>query len=142
MYAISLDRWSLENLQKTLQVFASFPTEFRSSIVFLEAYATNRVKELNGGSYPDRKGELLVGPIMAYPNNASLDETAFALGRRIREAMLNGTGKRLLAYVNYARGDEQLEEVYGHEYWRLTKLKKLKAEFDPFGRFNFYAPIR
>jgi hypothetical protein len=142
-YGVSLDRWSLENLRATMQIFASLPTEFRASVVFLEAYATNRVKELpNSGSYPDRQGELLVGPVMVYPNNASLDETAFGFGSRMRGAMLKNTGKPLLAYVNYARGDEKLEEIYGHEHWRLKKLKKLKAEYDPFGRFNFYAPIR
>ena len=43
--------------------------------------------------------------------------------------------------VNYANGDETLEEMYGHEGWRLEKLRRLKKEWDPENRFGFYAPI-
>lgn len=55
--------------------------------------------------------------------------------------LLDASGEKLRAYVNYARGDESMENMYGHEPWRLEKLRRLKKEFDPHGRFNFYAPI-
>lgn len=45
------------------------------------------------------------------------------------------------AYVNYAHGDETLEEVYGYEAWRVARLRALKEKYDPLGRFGFYAPI-
>ena len=44
-------------------------------------------------------------------------------------------------YLNYAFGDESLEELYGFEPWRLKKLRNVKQEYDPHGRFNFYGPI-
>lgn len=57
--------------------------------------------------------------------------------------MLEGTEVQYHAYVNYARGDESMEEMYGYEDWRLEKLRGLKKQYryDPHGRFNFYAPI-
>jgi FAD/FMN-containing dehydrogenase len=45
------------------------------------------------------------------------------------------------SYVNYAHGDEKLESLYGYEPWRLEKLRALKKEYDPKGKFSFYAPI-
>lgn len=60
----------------------------------------------------------------------------------MRQALVEGSGEgRLNAYVNYAFGDETLPEMYGHESWRLEKLSRLKKQYDPLGRFNFYAPI-
>ncbi len=34
--------------------------------------------------------------------------------------------KELHAYVNYAHGDENLQEVYGHQSWRLQRLRAMK----------------
>lgn len=50
-------------------------------------------------------------------------------------------GRKPTTYVNYAFGTEPLEQMYGHEPWRLEKLRSLKNKYDPFGRFNYYNPI-
>jgi len=56
--------------------------------------------------------------------------------------LLEGSGSsKLQAYVNYAYGDESIESWYGYEPWRLERLRRLKKEFDPIGKFSFYAPI-
>ena len=47
----------------------------------------------------------------------------------------------LTVYSNYANGDESLPEVYGWEEWRLEKLKKLKAQWDPENRMRYYVPL-
>jgi hypothetical protein len=109
----------------------------------LEAYANNRVQEIDANStaYPDRDSHILVSPLLTYPANASLDATAFNISSAIRTVLVEGSQMGLVAYVNYARGDESLEEIYGYESWRLEKLRRLKKELDPFGRFNFFAPI-
>lgn len=44
-------------------------------------------------------------------------------------------------YVNYAVGGEKLEDVYGHEAWRIKKLKELKKKYDPQNKFKYYNPI-
>lgn len=45
------------------------------------------------------------------------------------------------SYVNYANGQESLEELYGHDRWRLERLRRLKEQYDPTRRFSYYAPI-
>jgi FAD/FMN-containing dehydrogenase len=140
---VSADSYDLPALRKVLDIFAAMPLEFRNSVVFLEAYATNKVGEIasNSTAYPDRDGQLLLAPLLNYAKNGSLDAIAWNINTKIRDTLLEGTGKKLEAYINYARGDESVEEVYGYEPWRLEKLRNLKKEYDPYGRFNFFAPI-
>lgn len=42
------------------------------------------------------------------------------------------------SYMNFAHGDEPLEEIYGES---LPRLKVLKKQWDPQGRFNQWFPI-
>lgn len=140
---VSLESYSLPALTKLFQVFVKLPPEFRSSVMMLEAFPTNRVGEIDSDSsaFPDRDGQLLLSPVLTYAANASLDAAAEAIANDIRQALLSGTDGKLEAYVNYAKGDETVEEIYGNEPWRLEKLRRLKKEYDPNGQFNFYAPI-
>ena len=50
-------------------------------------------------------------------------------------------GRPINAYVNYANGFEPVEQWYGHEAWRLERLRGLKAKYDPYNRFRYYNPI-
>jgi hypothetical protein len=43
-------------------------------------------------------------------------------------------------YVNFAIGDEKVEEIYGDEK-RLARLRALKANWHPEGYFNCYNPF-
>jgi hypothetical protein len=142
-YPVSVDSYPIENVRTTFEIFAKIPAEFKTSVIMLEAYATNRVNEIPNDSisYPDRNGKLLLAPLLTYPADSSLDQTGFEIGNSLRDALLKGTGN-LIAYVNYAHGDESLEAIYGYDSWRLEKLRSLKKEYDPHGRFNFYAPIK
>lgn len=45
------------------------------------------------------------------------------------------------AYVNYASGYEPVQQWYGHEHWRIGRLRGLKEKYDPMNRFRFYNPI-
>lgn len=48
----------------------------------------------------------------------------------------------LRQYVNYGHGSKDPPEaLYGHEPWRLEKLRSLKKELDPEGLFNGYQPF-
>lgn len=65
-----------------------------------------------------------------------------AFGTSFRQALHEADGgAEMHTYVNYAHGDETLEELYGYEDWRLIWLKALKDKYDPLGKFDFYAPI-
>ncbi|KAH8711929.1 hypothetical protein GQ44DRAFT_714144 [Phaeosphaeriaceae sp. PMI808] len=140
---VSLHRYSLPALRKVVSIFAALPAAYRNSALMLEGFPVNRVHQIlaEDSAYPDRGGRLLVSPVLTNVHEKSLDEGAWRITGEIRSALVEGNGGLLVAYVNYARGDETLEEVYGHEAWRLEKLRKLKKAFDPFGRFNFAMPI-
>jgi len=74
--------------------------------------------------------------------DAALDAVAIPAGKEIRRLLVEGLGSTPFnAYVNYAFGDESVEEIYGHEKWRLEKLRAVKTKYDPSNKFHFYAPI-
>ena len=144
-FPVDLDAWDPGNLRAVLDIFAAFPAPLYQSVMLLEGFATNRVLEIPAASaaYPFRSNLLLASPLFTYPpDNATLDRYVSGLGRQIRAALLKGTGLQLRAYVNYANGDEDQEAVFGYEPWRLQRLRNLKKEYDPLGKFNFYEPIK
>ncbi|KAL2286055.1 hypothetical protein FJTKL_07293 [Diaporthe vaccinii] len=144
LFGVSLKRWNLEGLRATLDIYNTLPPELRNSFVLLEAYSTRGVEAVSDDetAYPDRFNQILASPAMYYQaGNASLDDLAAEFGGRMRNALFNGSGQPLHAYVNYAHGDESLRALYGYEDWRLWRLSRLKAKYDPFGKFGYYAPI-
>jgi hypothetical protein len=42
------------------------------------------------------------------------------------------------SYINFAHGDEDLEDIYGES---LPRLRELKKKWDPENRFNQWFPI-
>ena len=81
-------------------------------------------------------------PVVSYTVNSTLDGKAIAFGENFRQALHKADGSaELHTYVNYAHGDETLQEMYGYDAWRAARLKTLKGKYDPEGRFDFYAPI-
>lgn len=155
LFGVSLKRWNIPGMRAALGIFGSLPDALKNtSIVLLEAYSTNHVMDVPGPStaYPDRWNQVLMSPMFMYtpstpPKNVSNNEVTIdddvvaGYGLRIRSTLLRGSGQPLYTYVNYAHGDEGLEAVYGYEVWRLRRLMRLKAEYDPENRFGFYAPI-
>jgi hypothetical protein len=49
-------------------------------------------------------------------------------------------GRRRATYVNYAVGNEPLESIYGYD-GQLSRLRALKAKYDPRNKFRWYNPI-
>lgn len=144
LFGVSLKRWNVAGLRTALGIYNTFPSELRNSFVLLEAYSTRGVEAVpdDETAYPDRFNQILASPFMYFAlGNATLVDIAADFGSRMRQALNNGSGQPLHAYVNYAHGDESLEALYGYEDWRLWRLRKLKAKYDPFGKFGYYAPI-
>ncbi|KAM7192092.1 hypothetical protein V8F33_008517 [Rhypophila sp. PSN 637] len=113
------------------------------SFGLLEGYSTQAVERVpeESTAYALRKERLLLAPIVHYTptGNATLDSVATAWGAAMREAAQGTQTKR--AYVNYAQGNETIQEVYGYEPWRINRLKALKKKYDPKGQFSFFNPI-
>lgn len=113
--------------------------------MLLEGFAVNQVHAISTDStaFPSRSFNLLASPLFTYDSgNATLDATVATYGKKIRSILLNNTGLNLGAYVNYAHGDESQQATYGYEGWRLQKLRVLKKQYDPTGKFNFFEPIQ
>lgn len=74
----------------------------------------------------------------ALPETAS---TVAMFAKQLRSHLTRGTGNPdRNVYVNYARGDETPEQMYGAS--KLPKLRSLKTQYDPNGLFNHYNAIR
>ena len=117
---------------------------FGYSLVLWEAYSTHAVKAVadDATAVADRADAMLVAAFVICPpgQEEELGPELEALGLALRKCMLS-EGAEMHAYVNYAHGDESLAEMYGHQAWRLERLRKLKKEYDPQNRFGFYSPI-
>lgn len=135
---------------------------FNNSLFLLEGYSVQGVQAVPAATtaVPHRSQNLLLyvliplliyqtiaygansSPAILYQPNSSLDTQAEEFGRLARSLLKAGSGSpELHSYVNYAHGDESLEEVYGYEPWRLQKLRWLKKKYDPNNKFGFYEPI-
>lgn len=119
--------------------------ELNGSLILLEGYATHAVKEVpeDSTAFPHRSDNLLIAPFIMYKPNPAIDPLAEALGKKIRQHLLDGTDdpSKMRSYVNYAHGDESIQEMYGWEEWRIERLKELKQKWDPENIMRYYAPI-
>ena len=110
-----------------------------------EGYSTEAVdnKDPADSAYPFRSDHhLMLVQIVVPPNNPSVEKAAWAWAKEVRAEWNAGQpGRPIDAYVNYANGFEPLEQMYGHEAWRLERLRGLKAKYDPSNRFRYYNPI-
>lgn len=71
---------------------------------------------------------------------SATEEASNALGLELRNDFVATSGYDDLAvYVNYAHGDETLEQMYGAN--KLARLAQLKKQYDPNQRFRFNNPI-
>ena len=143
----SLFEW---NITAEQQVFDSFkmriaqnPALTNGTYIIHEGYSTEAVQKVDPASsaYPFRDRQFLT-QFQGNINDPSLNSEMLAWSKEV-EALWNAGQPGVLraAYVNYAFGTEPLPEMYGHEPWRLEKLRKLKAAYDPQNRFRYYCPI-
>ncbi|KAK0746969.1 hypothetical protein B0T18DRAFT_489395 [Schizothecium vesticola] len=121
-----------------------YPGAGNLSFFFVEGYAQQGVIKVPADStaVPYRAYPLLSVPIFTY-TDPSWSDDIIATTMEIKRVMTEsgGPGEPPRGYVNYGFGNEESEELYGHEKWRLEKLRRLKRKYDPEGKFSFYAPI-
>lgn len=147
-YPIGLKSYNTAALRQVYddidETFRQVP-ELAGSFFLLEGYSTQGVQAVDEAStaFPHRGDEILVTSYVQYTPNPDIDAVAQEYGSRLRKHLLEGSEdpQHLRAYVNYAHGTESLQEMYGWEEWRLEKLRRLKAQWDPENRMRYYAPI-
>jgi hypothetical protein len=137
-YPVDLFEWNLQNLRKALDIFSELLVAgFGNSVMLLEGFAVNKVQAISANStaFPARSLNRLASLLLTYySGNTTWNKAAETYGKRIRSTMLNNTGLKVGAYVNYARGGESQEVFYGYKTWRLERLRLLKHKYDPEGR--------
>ncbi|KAH7403724.1 hypothetical protein BKA64DRAFT_777384 [Cadophora sp. MPI-SDFR-AT-0126] len=105
---------------KFAQVTSEIPA-LNGSFFLFEGYSTQGVKAVpeKSTAFPHRQDNLLIAPVIVYQPNATLDPIAIQAGKDIRNIIFEGErSSEFHTYVDYAHGDETLEEMYGYEEWR------------------------
>lgn len=148
-YAISLRKYDKAAMRTTFEYFSNLTADSRynTSVWLLESYGSRGVwaQNYSDTSIPpaERNLPVLTVPITWWAGNGTeAREKAERYGKLMRAALAAGdqeTSDTAHVYLNYAMGDESLEQVYGAE--PLPKLRALKREYDPTNRFGFYMPL-
>ncbi|CAG8978427.1 hypothetical protein HYALB_00013245 [Hymenoscyphus albidus] len=142
-WGIGLKRFDGARIQEAWKIWENFTGECKgamASLVIGDCYNHDEANEVDEGdtAYPWRK----VGVHLLFSGNyqdPSLDEEVSVVGRKFRDS-LKVEGESSSVYVNFAHGDEKLEEIYGNKE-RIERLGKLKKKWDPERRFGFTFPI-
>jgi hypothetical protein len=147
-FPIYLQSYNVDAQKKAYSVFANAvrgTSTFNNSIFMFEGYSMQGVHAIasDSSAFAFRSENILAAPLINYlPAGSALDTQVANLGNQLRDILRDGTGQDdFRAYVNYAYGDETLQELYGSENWRQSRLHALKQKYDPTGKFSFYAPI-
>ncbi|KAK5727767.1 hypothetical protein LTR17_012529 [Elasticomyces elasticus] len=139
-----LKTYPTSGLRSAFNKLASLPPPFNGSAFIIEAYSLQAVQAVpeDSTALADRTSSLLLSPFVIYPiSTQEVDEQGEQHGREMQQILANASGRPLSAYVNYASGFESQEALFGYQPWRLEKLKALKREYDPEGRFSYYAAV-
>lgn len=143
----SLTRWDPKAMRKGFTIFteATADRRFSTSTWPLESYGRGAVETVpdSATAVPseERRRHILTSPILWWVGSDKKDaEDARRYGEKMQMA-LRTPGQLPHSYLNYAKGSEELSEVYGRDKPRLARLRELKKKWDPKNRFGFYMPI-
>jgi len=164
--SVMLQTWNITTERALYNHFmrnvALYPDLAVTARLYYEGYAHRGVQAVDSAStaYPHRdEYHIAYVPLQLSPTDTDREMRFFAtvvpegsnlLGpaekwaREARDMWYAGAPTRKSAtYVNYASGNryEGLKSIYGYESWRLARLRKLKAKYDPHNRFRFYVPV-
>lgn len=146
-WPLYLDTYNIGAVKQAYDMFADAlqgKPELAHSIFMFESYALQGVRNSDSkdGAFAFRNDSILLAPLISFPSDdKDLAGMAVMLGEALRNTLHKASGRETMhTYVNYAFRDSS-EEMYGTETWRQEKLARLKAKYDPHGRFVFYNPV-
>ncbi|KAM3453177.1 hypothetical protein MY3296_003940 [Beauveria thailandica] len=146
-FPLYLDAYDVGAVQHVYDQFAAALREtpaFAQSMFLFENYPVQglRARAAEESAFAFRGDSILVAPLINFPpGDDDAARKAVMLGEALRDTLHNASRRETRhTYVNYAFRDAS-EEMYGAEGWRREKLARLKAKYDPHGRFNFYNPV-
>ncbi|KFA51353.1 hypothetical protein S40293_03281 [Stachybotrys chartarum IBT 40293] len=106
-----------------------------NSAILLEAYSLVKAQSINANTaaFPHRNVKFNAVIIGWYEDKA-LDRLALSFGQAARDLLRASDGlHQNSTYINFAHGDEDLTEVYGHS---LPRLRSVKQRYDPRNHFD------
>jgi len=112
------------------------------SLVNVEIYSTGTARSAaaeDSAVGPAVRGYRFHSFLCAMYTDDGLAGEARDLGGRFRRAM-RGDDEGAPVYVNFATGDETVEQLYGSGP-QLERLRALKRRYDPDGWFSRFIPI-
>ncbi|KAH7383961.1 hypothetical protein BKA66DRAFT_89405 [Pyrenochaeta sp. MPI-SDFR-AT-0127] len=133
------------NYNKFVKNAAAFPELAATAQLFYEGYATAGMSAVPSDStaYAHRDEYHLPLFMGVVPKGQSMRRGQAWAKEHLDEWTAGQPTRKLATYINYSVGAEyeSLQSVYGYEPWRLERLRKLKAKYDPKNRFRYYVPI-
>ncbi|KAI0547909.1 Glucooligosaccharide oxidase [Xylaria curta] len=139
-YASNIKSFSASTYQATFERLQQFYIDNPAGLgtntnleVFPNQAVAARGEDFNAYPWRDAKAFYTVSAVLDTSSlgNQTLVQVGDKLGRDLREEWIKTSGydnKNGTIYVNYARGDEPLESIYGQHLPRLVELKK---KWDP-----------
>ncbi|PYI13104.1 FAD-binding domain-containing protein [Aspergillus japonicus CBS 114.51] len=112
-----------------------------NSTVLMEAYSLDRARAVaaDSSAYAWRASSRFNTVAIAWYQDPALDAAARQWAGDVRAAWRATSGLSGNAtYINFAFGDESLEDIYGDNVERLRSLKRV---YDPKNRFNQFFPL-
>ncbi|KAJ5981177.1 hypothetical protein N7522_013598 [Penicillium canescens] len=145
-YVNSIVRWDPPAMRESYNIFADLVAieTYNTSTFIFESYGRKGVRDfpddLNAVAPEERNKHNMLAAFLFWSGNNETDLTvARDFGERLQVASRNGEIAH--SYVNYAIGGEELPQVYGRDVDRIEKLQAIKAKFDPYNKFGFYASL-
>ncbi|RCI12730.1 hypothetical protein L249_1067 [Ophiocordyceps polyrhachis-furcata BCC 54312] len=146
LYSLNQKKYSASGYQKGFdkmaRFFADHPGGRNSALVFeiFPNQATAAVpQDETAYAWRDATGYIIAHLVWDHGDTATAD-AANKLGLDIRKELTHTSGySKPSVFLNYARGDEGLENIYGLE--KLPRLVQLKKAWDPNNLFAFNLPL-
>ncbi|KEY67090.1 hypothetical protein S7711_07065 [Stachybotrys chartarum IBT 7711] len=124
------------------QLFVDYPSTRTSSVTF-HSYTPEAAAAIpaDATAYGWRDALHYMYVLLTWtPGEDEEEAAAIAAGSQIRSDFAETSGYGgLAAYMNFAQGDETVEEIYGER--NLPRLASLKATWDPENVFRYHFPL-
>ncbi|KAI1377703.1 FAD-binding domain-containing protein [Hypoxylon crocopeplum] len=142
LYNLNLKNYSASTYESSFaqmeKFYASNPGG-RESVITLEVFPNQAMAKVPLGdtAFPWRDATAYINPTFTWSegDNATA-RAAQELGQKLRSKFAATSGyKSPTVFINYARGDEGLEHIYGRE--KLPRLAQLKKAWDPKKIFRY-----
>ncbi|KAJ8132697.1 hypothetical protein O1611_g930 [Lasiodiplodia mahajangana] len=141
IYTTNVRKFDAPTYTSVFQKFADFYQKYpdaRGSSFLVEAFpnqATTAVPD-SATAYPWRDSVTYLLLQFTWGTGSASEAQANAFGQELRRELVATSGfNDVVAYVNYAHGDEKIEQIYGKN--KLPRLASLKAKYDPQNVFAF-----